>query len=187
MSRDKILDAAARMFSRSGYHRSSMDEIALEAGVAKGTLYYHFPSKAQMFKALITEGLQMITDTIKTEINRDRSLQEQIETVIRLNVDLFLEYSELAHIFFNEITNGIEEDVLLAVRKERDAYIQFIADILVEAGIAKEDGPMAASGVLTMLNGLCSYYLQHPSESKREQINRLLYAAVTTGLLKEPE
>ncbi|AZN38367.1 TetR/AcrR family transcriptional regulator [Paenibacillus albus] len=187
MSRDKILDAAARMFSRSGYHRSSMDEIALEAGVAKGTLYYHFPSKALMFRSLITEGLQMITETIRTEIDRDRSLQEQIETVIRLNVELFLEYSELAHIFFNELTNGIEEEVLLAVQKERDTYIEFIADILVEAGIAKEDGPMAASGVLTMLNGLCSYYLRHPSEAKREQINQLLYAAVTTGLLKLPE
>lgn len=182
MSRDKILDAAARMFSRSGYHRSSMDEIALEAGVAKGTLYYHFPGKAQMFQALITEGLQMITETIKAEIDRDRSLREQIETVIRLNVDLFLEYSELAHIFFNEISNGIEEDVLLAVRKERSAYNQFIADILIDAGIPPEDGPMAAAGILSMMDGLCSYYLRHPSEAKREQIDRLLYAAVTTGL-----
>lgn len=182
MSRDKILDAAARMFSRSGYHRSSMDEIAQEAGVAKGTLYYHFPGKAQMFQALITEGLQMITETIKAEINRDHSLQEQIETVIRLNVDLFLEYSELAHIFFNEISNGIEEDVLLAVQQERSAYNQFIADILVDAGIPAEDGPMAAAGILSMMNGLCSYYLRHQGEAKREQIDRLLYAAVTTGL-----
>ncbi|QHT61114.1 TetR/AcrR family transcriptional regulator [Paenibacillus lycopersici] len=184
MSRDKILDAAVRVFSRSGYHRSSMDEIALEAGVAKGTLYYHFPSKALMFQALITEGMRMITGRIKSAINQDRTLQEQIELVIRLNVDLFLEYSELAHIFFNEISNGIEEDVLLVVRNERDAYMQFIADILIEAGMAQEDGRMAASGVLTMLNGLCGYYLRHPGEAKREQINRLLYAAVTTGLLQ---
>ncbi|MCM3629617.1 TetR/AcrR family transcriptional regulator [Paenibacillus glycanilyticus] len=185
MSRNKIIEAAARMFSRSGYHRTSMDEIALEAGVAKGTLYYHFPGKAQMFQALITEGLHMITETIRSEIDRDRSLEEQIETVIRLNVDLYLEYSELAHIFFNEISNGIEEDALLAVRKERSAYIQFIADILVAAGMPPKDGPMAAAGILSMMNGLCSYYLSHPSEASREQIDRLLYAAVAT-VLRQP-
>lgn len=184
MSRDKILDAAARVFSSSGYHRASMDEIALQASVAKGTLYYHFPGKAQLFQALITEGLQLITGTIKAEIDRDRPLQEQIETAIRLNVDLYLNYSELAHIFFNEMTNGIEENVLQAVWEERDAYVQFLAGILVEAGLPTGDGQMAAAGILSMLNGLCSHYLRHPGDTDRKQIERLLYNAVTTGLLQ---
>jgi len=184
MSRDKILDAAARLFAGSGYHRASMDEIALQAGVAKGTLYYHFPGKAQLFQALITEGLQMITGKIKAEIVRDRPFREQIETVIRLNVDLYLEYSELAHIFFNEMTNGIEEEVLLAVRKERDSYIRFIAEILVDAGLPQAHGHMAAAGLLSMMNGFCGYYAGHRDEAKREQIDKLLYAAITTGLLQ---
>jgi AcrR family transcriptional regulator len=54
VSREKIIDAAAIIFSRSGYHRASMDEIARTAGVAKGTLYYNFPSKAGLFKAVVT-------------------------------------------------------------------------------------------------------------------------------------
>jgi len=184
LSRDKILDAAAKVFSGSGYHRASMDEIALQASVAKGTLYYHFPGKAQLFQALITEGLQQITGTIKAEIDRDCPLQEQIETAIRLNVDLYLSYSELAHIFFNEMSNGIEENVLKAVREERDAYVRFLAGILIEAGLPPEDGQMAAAGILSMLNGLCSHYLRHPGETDRKQIERLLYNAVTTGLLQ---
>ncbi|GGD58671.1 TetR/AcrR family transcriptional regulator [Paenibacillus nasutitermitis] len=183
MSRDKILDAAAGVFSTKGYHRSSMDDIAQMAGVAKGTLYYHFPGKAQLFQALITEGLRMITGRIREEVDRDLPLLEQIQTVIRLNIQLYMDYSELAHIFFNELSSGIDEEVLLALKEERSAYIRFIAEILEEAGLKKMNCELAASGLLSMMNGFCGYHLSHPGEVEQEQIVQLLYAAVTTGLL----
>jgi len=183
MSRDKILDAAAGAFSTKGYHRSSMDDIAQMAGVAKGTLYYHFPGKAQLFQALITEGLHMITGRIREELDRDLPLLEQIQMVIRLNIELYLDYSELAQIFFNELSNGIDEDVLQALKEERKTYIRFIAEMLEEAGIEKTNSRLAASGLLSMMNGFCGYYLNHPGEVEQEQIVQLLYAAVTTGLL----
>ncbi|MEP9375369.1 helix-turn-helix domain-containing protein [Aquabacter sp. CN5-332] len=50
---DQIADAALRRFSRYGFKRSSMDDIAKEAGLAKATLYLHFKSKDDIFRAMI--------------------------------------------------------------------------------------------------------------------------------------
>lgn len=50
---DQIADAALRLFARYGYKRSSMDDIAKEAGLAKATLYLHFKGKEDVFKAML--------------------------------------------------------------------------------------------------------------------------------------
>ena len=49
----RILDAAASVFSRSGYSDGRMDDVAVEAGVSKGGLYLHFKSKEELFDALV--------------------------------------------------------------------------------------------------------------------------------------
>ena len=56
----RILEAALMVFSRYGYRRASMDDVAREAGVAKGTLYLYHESKEALFKAAgrsVAEGL----------------------------------------------------------------------------------------------------------------------------------
>ncbi|WP_019927379.1 TetR/AcrR family transcriptional regulator [Nocardia sp. BMG111209] len=50
--RGEILDAALLVFGRYGYRRTSMDDIAREVGIAKGTIYLSFPSKEEVFRAL---------------------------------------------------------------------------------------------------------------------------------------
>jgi AcrR family transcriptional regulator len=50
--RAEILDAALRVFGQYGYRRTSMDDVASEAGIAKGTIYLSFASKEEVFRAL---------------------------------------------------------------------------------------------------------------------------------------
>ncbi|MER3460463.1 MAG: TetR family transcriptional regulator, partial [candidate division GAL15 bacterium] len=52
-TRARILEAARRVFARSGYHGTLMDQVAQEAGLSKGALYVHFPSKEELFLALL--------------------------------------------------------------------------------------------------------------------------------------
>jgi TetR/AcrR family transcriptional repressor of mexJK operon len=53
LKKRQILDGARQIFLQNGYTGASMDEIAVQAGVSKGTLYNHFDSKDNLFKALI--------------------------------------------------------------------------------------------------------------------------------------
>ena len=49
----QILEAALRCFSQKGYHEATMDDLAREAGLSKGSLYWHFKSKAEVFAGLL--------------------------------------------------------------------------------------------------------------------------------------
>jgi len=56
-TRDKIITVANKLFSRFGFHKTSMDEIAKIARKAKGSLYYHFASKEDLFKEVVSKEI----------------------------------------------------------------------------------------------------------------------------------
>ena len=68
--REEILEAAKRCFLREGYQRTRMDDVAREAGLSKGGVYFHFPSKRDIFDAL--HG---------AEIDRNMALIAQLDDV----------------------------------------------------------------------------------------------------------
>jgi AcrR family transcriptional regulator len=53
-----ILDAALAVFAERGYHGATMDEVAARAGLSKGSLYWHFESKREVFLALFDRALE---------------------------------------------------------------------------------------------------------------------------------
>ena len=59
-TRARIMDAAVRRFSISGYDAASVDDICAEAGVSKGAFYHHYPTKQAIFLALMQGWLGMI-------------------------------------------------------------------------------------------------------------------------------
>jgi len=72
-TRDAILDAAIDLFIKVGFEKTSMDAIALAAGVAKGTLYYHFASKEGIIDAVV-ERYARTMETRLDAVETDRSL-----------------------------------------------------------------------------------------------------------------
>jgi AcrR family transcriptional regulator len=55
-TRERLLTAAAQEFARAGFERASVDAISLAAGYAKGTIYNYFPSKEELFLAVVEEA-----------------------------------------------------------------------------------------------------------------------------------
>lgn len=64
-TRDIIMSAAVSVAARHGISGSSMDEIAEKAHVAKGSLYYHFPSKDAIFENVLQSGFDRLADAIR--------------------------------------------------------------------------------------------------------------------------
>src|SRR5947209_18257030 len=56
-TRAALLRAAGHIFAEHGFHRATLEAVAAEAGVSKGALYHHFPSKEQLFLALLEDRL----------------------------------------------------------------------------------------------------------------------------------
>lgn len=65
-TRNKILSVANSLFSRFGFHKTSMDEIAKIARKAKGSLYYHFASKEELFKEVVSKEIVNLKNHLST-------------------------------------------------------------------------------------------------------------------------
>ena len=63
-TKDTILSVATKLFSRFGFHKTSMDEIAKIARKAKGSLYYHFASKEELFKEVVSIEIINLKDQL---------------------------------------------------------------------------------------------------------------------------
>lgn len=77
-----ILEVAEEILIRKGYHNASMDEIAAHAGVAKGTLYQHFPTKEDLFFALIEQALTRFEQVVQQVATSPSSARQKLERIL---------------------------------------------------------------------------------------------------------
>ncbi len=68
-TREKIVTVATKLFSRFGFHKTSMDEIAKIARKAKGSLYYHFASKEELFTTVVANEIQNLKSQLTLIVN----------------------------------------------------------------------------------------------------------------------
>jgi AcrR family transcriptional regulator len=80
-----IIRAAATVFGQRGYARTTLDAVALEAGVTKGALYFHFDSKHDLANAVIAEELRLTAEVAQQTLDAG---YPGIETIVRLNRNL---------------------------------------------------------------------------------------------------
>jgi TetR/AcrR family fatty acid metabolism transcriptional regulator len=83
-----ILQAAEEVLSEKGYHDTSMDEIAARVGIAKGTIYQHFPSKEALIVALFERNARLLEQAI------ERIMQQELPARTRLEHLLHYVYQE---------------------------------------------------------------------------------------------
>lgn len=77
LTRRRLVDAAEAVFARSGYHGSSVEEIAREAGATTGALYSNFAGKEELFLALFEERIEADLDDYEEIVAAGSTLEEQ--------------------------------------------------------------------------------------------------------------
>jgi len=83
-TREKLLDAAALVFQRKGYHGALVSDVVVEAGVGQGTFYRHFESKRELFDALFDRVMvQIVTEVAGIAESLPENIQEYREASVR--------------------------------------------------------------------------------------------------------
>jgi len=78
----EILRAAELMFLMKGFNNSSMDEIADLANLGKGTIYYYFRSKDEIFLSIIKREADKVYEEIVKRVSKEKSLYEIVKEII---------------------------------------------------------------------------------------------------------
>ena len=79
-----ILQAAEEVLMEKGYHETSIDEIAARVGIAKGTVYLHFPSKEDLVIAIFERDMQQLLQFIDSTMDSTLTAREKIEAIFDL-------------------------------------------------------------------------------------------------------
>ena len=88
---DRIIEAAHTCFSRFGFNKTSMEDIAREAGLSRRSVYRHFPDKAALFREVMAGRTSYYLDEIGRRITEVKGLCAQIEEVARMTIRLVRE------------------------------------------------------------------------------------------------
>ena len=126
-TRDKILNVAATIFSKFGFHKTTIDEIARAAHKAKGSVYYHFKSKEELFQGVIDKEFQILRGELIKAIDSGNNAKEKLANYITVRMRTLNEltnfYDALKNDYLTNITDPIftseamfdEEELLYAI------------------------------------------------------------------------
>jgi len=179
-----IFESAIKVFSGSGYDGATMDGIAVNAGVAKGTLYYHFKSKEEIFKYIITEGMNIIIEQIEAATEKEEDSLVKLKALCRVQLSLVYENRDFFKVIMSQLWG--QEIRHLQIREVVRVYINIIEKHLkgaMDQGVIKkaETSFMA----YTFFGTLCSaavYELINKDDTDVEDVIDNLMQYILTGI-----
>lgn len=132
----KIFEASLKLFSEKGYDATSIEEITATVGVAKGTLYYHFNSKEEIFNFLVEEGMKLLINSINIKISKCDNTLDKIKAVSLVQLKAVYKYENLLTIVMSQTWGN--ENINVFCKQKVLEYISVIQGI-VQEGVDKGD------------------------------------------------
>ena len=173
-TKNQILEAALRVFVKSGFSKTTMDDIVNESGLSKGAIYHHYGSKKELFLALIDYWENYF---FKNIINKDLTNNNPDELLRDITLDVIKAFKSSKHIFLAELEFWSLSNHDLDVRKKTtELYSKLIVlfrSIIskgVNSGLYKNiDLDVAALSVMTSLQGVIWFSIFEKSEISAEK------------------
>jgi len=134
-TKNLIFESAIKIFSKSGYRGATMDDIAENAGLAKGTLYYHFASKEEIFNFIVEEGLKILQNQVIEVQSINITPIEKLIKICRIQLTFLYGYTDFFKIVMSQLWgNENRQDEL------RQKLRKYINEIETNIKIAMDNG-----------------------------------------------
>lgn len=153
----QVYEAAIDLFWRQGFARTSVQEIAQQAGVTKGAVYHYFASKEALLRLLSERALDLISPHLGNVVRAERSTADVLVDVVRLMVSMTVRFQRELNVFFSE-WRLMDDDDFAPIHAKRDAFEAQLVRV-IERGYA--DGTLRDVGdptlVVFAMIGMCAY------------------------------
>ncbi|MGH7417724.1 MAG: TetR/AcrR family transcriptional regulator [Candidatus Rokuibacteriota bacterium] len=140
----QIIEAAIRVFARTGYYNSRVSDIAREAGIASGTIYLYFKTKDEILVTLFREKMAEWVAHVRGEIASEPDAVAKLHRLVALHFSVLERYPELAEVVQVELRQG-QKFFRGASAHEVSAYFDLIGSVIQEgiaAGQVRPDVPV---------------------------------------------
>ena len=155
--RTKILDTAQEVFTRFGYGKTTMDDIARAMGKGKSSIYYYYTSKEEIFTAVIEKELMLMKLRILEAVSQKSDPREQLNAYVIERMHGFKNFKNLYNVIRNEFFGqpGFAEQTRVQTDREEIGIMKGILDKGVAEGIFHlDDTYLTAIAIVTALKGM---------------------------------
>jgi AcrR family transcriptional regulator len=186
-TRARILDAAVRRFAISGYEATSVDDICSEAGVSKGAIYHHFPTKQAIFLALLQGWLGMID--LGMDAARKGTIPETLVDMTNLLPGVFAAAEDRLPMFLEFwLQASRDENVWKAMiapyHHYQEHFAKLVEDGVTEGTLKPVDPHVAAQVIVSLAVGLVLQGVLDPHGANWEKTARESMQILMNGLAK---
>ncbi len=125
-----ILDIATQLFTRFGFAKTSLDEIATAAQIAKGTVYYYFPSKEDLFVASVEAKTREYFTMLRQHLNSIEGFEEKLTEFLSFPIKLIYENMPILIECLINIPQSYQEQLIQYRAKSREVMMQILSEII---------------------------------------------------------
>ena len=158
--RSVFLDAAIRVFGACGFERATMEQIAHEADVAKGTIYLYYQSKQAIYEAALRSGFAGLDERTSRRLGEAKTLREAITSFIATRAGYFAEHPDFFRMYVAAVVTQIisvdagPADVQAMVEEQVHHLEQVVQRAVARREIRRVDAAATARGIFDLTRGL---------------------------------
>jgi AcrR family transcriptional regulator len=185
--RAQLLAAAQEVFVANGYHGAAMDEIAETAHVSKPVLYQHFPSKRELYLALLDSHLEALTELMLGAMNSTTNNKERVQAVMRAYFR-FIDSDDQAHrlVFESDLIN--DADVSSRLETFNKTFAEAIAKVIAEdTKLPLLEAQLLGRGLAGMAQVSARYWLETDGNLDLDVASDLIYRLAWRGISRFPK
>lgn len=180
--RAQLLAAALEVFTAAGYHSAAMDEIADRAGVSKPVLYQHFPSKLDLYLAVLDTHIDSLVFAIQRAIQSTPDNAKRVQATIGAYFDFIEAEGEAFRLLF-ESDMSVEPAVRERLnRMTYDCAAAVSAVISLDTGLPQEAAMLLGVGLIGSAQVTARHWLERDSKLSREQAQTLATNIIWRGI-----
>ena len=185
--RAQLLTAALEVFTTAGYHSAAMDEIADHANVSKPVLYQHFPSKLDLYLAVLDIHIDSLVFTIQKAISANRENSSRVGATVEAYFGFIDSEGEAFRLLF-ESDMSLEPQVRERLnRMTYDNAAAVSAVISIETGLGKEESMMLAVGIIGTVQTSARHWLDRDGKIDRQRATELVMNLMWRGISGFPK
>lgn len=184
--RKEVVSVAARLFAERGFHGTSMDDIARELGILKGSLYYWIESKEALLGEVLEGSISQTIDEATEIAGRDIPAAERLRLMVRSHIDSWIRNPNNFNVFIFE-WRWLDPERMARYHEERDSleetYKRVLSDGISsgEFGAQSRDISILVNGIFGTMNWFPRWYREGGWASP-EHIAEVFAGMIVNGL-----
>lgn len=196
--RQDIIEAARKVFSKKGFINATIDEIAEEAELSKGTIYTYFTNKDELFVRNMLAGIDDLVEEVSRAASLKKGPEEKLDAIATTYYEYYRTHPDyfrmFMYLFYDEVRGTLPADLVKEINDKATYSLKIVAGVVqegIDQGIFRPESPWRVANLmwaaftgLTQLT-ITKEHLNVPTRNPGEWI-RFAFDVIKRGILIEP-